>query len=191
MTEAYPILLAGQRITASLLSSMQCMTARKTADTSRTSVTVVSADPHLQFTLAANGVYTWWGWLKYDGDSTVGAGDLAVDFSGPSGILGEWVAIGAGVDRVIGATDAASPAFTVNTQAATGYMLRTETNDVTAARTYGTVGTGNTPLTLDLHGTIRVASTGGVFSLDWAQRASSATATTLYTDSWINMLRVA
>jgi hypothetical protein len=145
----------------------------------------------MQFTVAANGVYVWWGWVKYDGDATVGSGDLKVDFSVPTGSLGEWTAMGVGVDRVIGATDAASPAFSVDTQRATGYLIRTETNDVDNARTYGTLGTAGTPLTLQLKGTLRVASTAGTFSLDWAQANSSATATTIYTDSWLCMQRVA
>lgn len=188
MSEAYPALLAGQRITASLLSSMQPMTARKTADTSRAATTVTTADPHLQFTVAANAVYTWWGWLKYDGPI---AGDINIDFTTPAGALGEWMGHAVGIGRVIGATDVASPAFTADTVGTTGYMLRMETNDVASARGFGTLGTGGTPLTMNMKGTLRVASASGTFSMDWAQRISDATSTTIYTDSWITMSRIA
>lgn len=187
MAEAYPTLLAGQRLTASLLSSMQLQVARKTADTSRSAVTTTTADPHLTFTVAANAVYVWWGWLKYDASA---AGDIAFDFSAPSGALGEWTGWGVGITRVVSATDAATPAFSVDTAQTTGYLIRVETNDVTAARTFGGIGTGGTQLTALIHGTLRVGTTGGTFSFDWAQRVSDATASTIYTDSWISMQRV-
>lgn len=188
MAEAYPTPLAGQRITASLLRSMQPQAARKTADTPRSATTTATADPHLQFEVEANAVYTWWGWIKYDAPA---AGDINIDFSAPSGALGEWTAIGVGIGRVVGATDAATPVVQADTQASTGYMVRVETTDVAAARAFGGLGTAGTPLSVDLKGTLRMGSTAGTFSLDWAQRVSDATATTVYTDSWIIMLRIA
>lgn len=189
MAEVYPTFLAGQKITAALLTSGQAMTARKTADTQRASTTTATADPHLQFEVSASAVYIWWGWIKYDAPS--GSGDITVDFSAPSGALGEWTGIGVGVDRVIGSTDSATPALTVDTQASTGYMVRVETSDVTTARNYGGLGTAGSQLTVTLNGTLRTSTTAGTFSLDWAQRVSNATNTTVYTDSWLCMLRVA
>jgi len=186
VAEAYPTFLAGQRITASLLRSGQEQVARKTADTSRSATTTTTADPHLQFEVLANAVYRWHGWIKYDGPT---AADLNVDFTTPSGALGEWTAIGAGHSPVIGSSNA--PALITDTQDARGYLMRTETNDVASARSYGCLGTGIIPLTLQMYGTLRVGSTGGTFSLDWAQLVSNATACTLYTDSWLSMLRVA
>lgn len=186
MVEFYPQPLAGQRLRASTLRDMLPKTARKTADTSRSATTTVSADIHLQFPVEANAVYEWWGWIKYDAPA---AGDLNIDFSVPSGALGEWTAIGVGIGRVVGATDAATPVVQADTQASTGYMLRVESTDVAAARAFGGLGTAGTPLTIDLKGTLRMGSTAGTFSLDWAQRVSDATATTIYTDSWITMIR--
>lgn len=186
MSEAYPTLLAGQRITATLLSSMQPLVARKTSDTSRSATTVTTADDHLQFTIEANAVYIMDGWIKYDGPT---AADLNLDWTAPSGTLGEWVALGAGHSPVIGSSNA--PALITDTQDARGYLMRTETNDITSARSYGCLGTGNIPLTLHINGTIRVGSTGGTYSMDWAQLISNATACTLYTDSWLRLQRVA
>lgn len=186
MAESYPTFLAGQRITAGLLRSSQIQTLRKTSDTSRAATTTTTADPHLQADLVANAVYIWEGWIKYDSPT---AADINIDFSGPSGLLGEWTAIGVGSSPVIGSSGA--PALQTDTQDARGYMLRTETNDVTAARSYGGLGTGNTPITLHLKGTLRVGTTAGTWSMDWAQFTSNATATTIYTDSWIWLLRVA
>lgn len=186
MAEAYPTFLAGQRITAGLLRSAQEQVARKTADTARAATTLTTADPHLQFEVVANAAYRWHGWIKFDGPT---AADLNIDFTAPAGALGEWTAIGAGHSPVIGASIA--PALITDTQDARGYLMRTESNDVTSARSYGTLGTGIVPLTLQMYGTLRVASTGGTFSLDWAQFASNAAAVTLYSDSWLSMLRVA
>jgi hypothetical protein len=186
MAEAYPTYLAGQRFTAALARAGQPQVARKTSDTARAATTTATADPHLQFEVVANGVYTWNGWIKYDGPT---AADLNVDFSAPSGALGEWTAIGAGHSPVIGSSS--GPALITDTQDARGYLMRVETNDVTSARSYGCLGTGGIPLTLQMYGTLRVSSTPGTFSLDWAQLVSNATACTLYTDSWLSMLRVA
>lgn len=185
MAEAYPTPLAGQRITASLLRSMQPQVIRKTADTARSSTTTATADPHLTFEVEANGVYVWDGWLKY---SAATSGDIIVDFSVPTGSLGEWGAYGPGI-VVIGADD--SPlALQTDTQQSTGYLLRAETNDVSQFRTYGGLGS-SVGLTILLSGTLRVSSSAGTFSLDWAQGTSDATATTLFTDSWLKIQRIA
>lgn len=184
MSEAYPVLLAGQRITASLLSSMQPQVARKTADTARASTTATSADPHLQFTVVANAVYTWWGWVKYDAAT---GGDLIIAFSAPTGSLGEWGGHGPG-SLVISSNS--TPTLQTDSITTQGYMLRVESNDVTQLRTFGGLGAG-TGLTIPINGILRVGSTGGTWSLDWAQSVSNATATTLYTDSFIVLQRTA
>jgi len=186
MSEAYPTFLAGQRITASLLSSGQPMVARKTADTSRAAVTAATADPHLQFQILANAVYIMDGWLKFDGPA---AADINLDWSGPSGILGEWVAYAGGHSPMI--TFSNTGVAQLDTQGARGYPMRTETNDITSARSYGTLGTGLTPLTMSIYGTIRNGSTAGTYSMDWAQLISDAGNTTIYTDSWLRLQRIA
>lgn len=184
MVEYYPQPAAGQKITASLLRDMLPKTARKTADTSRNSTTTQTPDPHLTFEVEANAVYVWDGWIKYEASTT---GDFIIDFSAPTGSLGEWGAHGPGI-VVIGADD--SPlGLQTDTAQSTGYMLRVETNDVTQFRTYG--GLGAQQLTVLIAGTLRVGSTAGTFSLDWAQGTSDASNTTVYTDSWLKMTRVA
>jgi hypothetical protein len=184
MAEAYPAFPAGQRITAALLRSNQEQVARKTADTARSAVTTTAADPHLQFDVVANAVYRWHGWLKYDGATTA---DLVVSFTPPSGSLGEWAGHGTGI-TVIGA--ASTPTLETDTVRSNGYMLRTESNDVAQFRTYGCLGVGN-PLSVFINGVLRVGPTSGTWSLDWSQSVSSATATTLYTDSYVSLLRTA
>lgn len=175
MAEFYPQWLAGQDITADLLNAGLPKVIRKTSDTSKTSTTTVSADPELQITLDANAVYIWDGWLKYAADPTA---DLVVDFTAPSGALGEWAGLGAG-SGTAGATTA-------------GYSIRTESNDIMQSRTYyGTTVADNQPNSVFLRGIIRMSSTAGTWSLDWGPAASVATATTVYTDSWIRLQRIA
>jgi hypothetical protein len=172
MAEFYPTPLAGQRLTASLLRSMLPQVARKTSDTSRSATTTTAADPHLTFDVEANAVYVWDGWVAYFADPSA---DLTIDFTVPAGALGEWAGFAAGSGTLAAAT--------------TGYSIRTETNDVSQNRNF--YGTSDDDMSAILHGTLRTSSTSGTFSLDWAQGTSSATATVLYTDSWLRLQRIA
>lgn len=185
MPESYPTLVAGQRLTASLMRSMLPQIMRKSSDTQRSATTTATADPHLQINVEANAVYIWNGWLKYSGPP---AADLLLDFSVPSGSLGEWTGSGGGTSAVTGAS--AAPALVVDTATSRGYMVRLESSDVAQSRAFGTISTTDV-LSIQMYGTLRVGSTAGTWSLDWAQNTSDATATTVYTDSWINMIRVA
>lgn len=172
MAESYPTLAAGQRITAALLRSMLPQAVRKTADTSRSATTTFADDDHLVFAAEANAVYVMSGWIKYFADPTP---DIKLQFSVPTGCLGEWGWLMPGSGTLAAGT--------------TGYSIRTETNDVAQFRTgYGTSDSSHmTPL----GGLFRMGSTAGNIALQWAQNTSSATATTLYTDSFLVFTRTA
>lgn len=172
MAERYPTFLAGQRLTASLLTSAQSQVVRKTADESRTATTTFADDTHLVFAAEASAVYTMWGWIKYFADPTP---DLKIQMAVPTGCLGEWAWIMPGSGTLASGT--------------AGYSVRTETNDVNVGRAgYGTSDSQhNTPIS----GLFRMSSTAGNISLQWAQNSSSATATILYTDSWLMFQRIA
>ncbi|MBD9723438.1 hypothetical protein PV755_45455 [Streptomyces caniscabiei] len=170
--EAYPVPAAGQRLRASLLRSMQWQTVRKTADTSRSATTTYADDPHLVFPAEANGVYTMLGWVKYFADPTP---DIKMQFSVPTDCLGEW-----GWNM---------PGSGTTTTGTTGYSIRTETNDVTNGRTG--YGTSDSQHMTPLGGTFRMSTTAGNIALQWAQNTSNATATILYTDSFLMFLRIA
>lgn len=184
MVDYYPQPAGGQRLTASLLRSMLPQTVRKTADTSRSATTSRTADPHLAFDAVASAVYTFFGWIKYDGDN---AADISLQLTVPSGALGEVMPLGTG-NTVVSSTS--GPALTTNTASSQGYMVRTETLDVNTARTYGALST-STQLGILFTGTVRMSTTAGTVSVDWAQAASSATATTVYTDGWLQFQRIA
>jgi hypothetical protein len=184
VVEYYPQPAAGQRLTADLLRSMLPVFARRSSDLSRSATTTTSADPALQFEAVANAVYAIDGWIKYDGDN---AGDLKLQLSAPSAALGEWTSWGVG-NNVVGSTSV--PALQLNTQGATGYLIRTETVDINTSRNHGALGAG-IGLTLLFQGTVRMSTTPGTVSLDWAQATSSVTATTFFTDSWLRAQRLA
>ncbi len=171
MPEVYPTYAAGQRLTASLLRSAQPQAVRKTADESRSATTTLD-DTHLVFAAEASAVYTMWGWVKYFADNTP---DIKMQFTVPTGCLGEWAWIMPGAGTLAGSVN--------------GYSVRTESNDVGVVRTgYGTSNTDqNTPVS----GLFRMSSTPGNIALQWAQNVSDAAATILYTDSWLMFQRIA
>jgi hypothetical protein len=182
--EAYPTPLAGQRLTAGLLRSMQPQVARKTADTPRASTTAVTLDPHIQFPAVAGAVYAWNGWIKFDADI---AADIIFGFTAPSGSLGAWVGSGAGTTPISGTAGGGTQQ---NASSTWGYTVRTEWTDLSNTRTYGGLGAGNA-LTVLINGMFRIGTTSGTWGMVWAQSVSSATATTVFTDSWISSQRIA
>ncbi|MGW3025876.1 hypothetical protein [Streptomyces sp. NPDC001221] len=184
MPESYPTPLAGQKLTAGLLRSMLPQTARKTADTQRSATTTQVLDPHLQFTVAANAVYTFEGWFAYDSDN---AADILMAWSIPSGTQGKWMGLGTGTTVISGTAGGGTQQNAVSTW---GYTLRNEWTDISAGRTYGGLGVGN-PQSVLLMGTIRVGPTGGTFGMTWAQAVSTAANTTINTDSTITLQRTA
>lgn len=172
MADSFPTLYAGQRATAELLRSMLPETVRKTADTTRTSTTTFADDPHLTYAVKATGVYVMDGWIKYFADPTP---DIKFQFTTPTGTLGEWAWI------MPGSTTAAAGTI--------GYSVRTETNDVGGSRTG--YGTSDTSMFTPVSGLWRVGSVDGSITLQWAQNTSNATATGVYTDSWLRFQRIA
>jgi hypothetical protein len=185
MSEFYPTPLAGQRITADLLRSMLPVTARKTGDTTRSATTTPAADPHLQFEVVADATYIIDGWIKYDSPI---AADIIFDFSTPSGALGEWVGYGTGHSPVISTNSGGT--VTLDTVSSRGYLIRTGSNDIAAALSYGGLGVGTSMVVL-INATLRTVGTAGTYSFDWAQNTSDAGSTTVYSDSWLRMQRTA
>lgn len=172
MPESHPLPLAGQTVTASMLRSMLPQTVRKTADESRSATTTFADDTHLVFAAEASAVYTMVGWIKYFASTTP---DIKMQFSVPSGCLGEWAWL------MPGATTAGTTT--------TGYSIRTDTNDVAGSRTG--YGTSDTNMFTPISGIFRMSTTAGNIALQWAQNTSDATATVLFTDSWLQYTRIA
>lgn len=153
----YPVINAGTTPVVTVLQAMLPDIAVKSSNTSRTSTTTLTADPHLVIALEANATYDFDMELLYNG-GTNGSSDLKYGFTGPAGYamtLGNIsVTIPAGVG-IGGGTQA--------------------TTFVT-----GSVGTSS-PLMTRVTGTVTTSSTAGNLTLTWAQNTSSGTATTLTT----------
>jgi len=138
---------------------------RKTADESVTSSTTLQDDDHLLFAVGANEIWSVTAYLRVDGAT---AGDFKAAFSAPAAAAGWQAVIGPGT----GATtfeDAAT-----NNQAAT----------LGTAPSAGMLGAGNFVLVQVIGLIVNGANAGNVV-LQWAQRASSATATRIMTNSFL------
>lgn len=172
MAESYPTWVAGEDITADKLNSMLPMFARKTADETVNNTTTVQNDNELLFSVEANAIYALDGWIKYSSSTTA---DISFDWTVPTGALGEWG--GWAVGR--------NAADSVN-----GNTIRTDSNDIAGARTFGGTGEG-VSLTAIIYGTLRTSSTAGTYQFQWAQAAADATDTVVYSDSWLRLQRIA
>lgn len=147
---------------------------RKTADTGITSSTTLASDPHLTTNLQANAVYRFELQLFCDGDA---AGDLKLDFTVPASATCKWSPLAFGSSFAGGAGANSSSA-----------KLAFETAGT--PDTFGMAAVG-TKLGLLIRGIVRTSASSGTFALQWAQGTSSANATTIYTDSYMELRRVA
>lgn len=138
--------------------------ARKTADTSRASNIVDTADPHLTLPVAASTVYIVEGFLRYEGSPT---GDLRVRLIGPSGSSVQMMFLGPGVG-------VSSTTSTLNTTVDAGVA------------NIGAVNVG-TDQGLLFTGALVVGAAAGDAYISWAQNVSDVAATTLFTNSWIRL----
>lgn len=146
---------------------------RRTSDLSRSNTNVPANDTQLTFTVTANANYVMDGWIKYSALTDL---DISIAWETPSGSLGEWAGFGAGLSTTAGST--------------AGYSIRTEANDVGQARNFSGTNASN-ELTVLLRGVLRVQATGGTYTMQWSQGNVGSSPTTVYTDSWVRIQRVA
>ena len=138
----------------------------KTAATSRTSTTALTADPDLQFAMAANTNYIVRGFLRYDGGSATPG--FKFDLDGPASPTRVFTALW---DVAAGATPG-TPAF----------IPIQEAFDV--ATTLATVA-GNHPGGVFFESIIENGANAGTWSVRWAQSVSNAGAVVLRPGSYI------
>lgn len=150
----------------------QTLAARKTADTTRTSTTTATDDPHLVVAVSANSVYELNGYVIYNANTT---GDIGIQFGVPAGTTGSYSGVGWGRDA--GAS--------VGTG---GWTVRMNENSITQNRTFGG---DTTDITIHVKGVVVTAGSAGNFSLQWAQAASDPGGTIVRTNSYITLRRIA
>lgn len=143
---------------------------RKTADEPLPSSIVLQNDDHLFLTLAANAIYILTGMLIYDASIT---GDFKLAFVVPTGTFINWTAA---AFRIADASSSGGGSPTVQTGSGT-------------TKNMGGIGAGSKAAAV-LNGLIRVGTTPGNLQTQWAQDVSDAVATTVYTDSFLRLIKV-
>ncbi|MCD9196083.1 hypothetical protein [Streptomyces albireticuli] len=147
--------------------------ARKTANTARNTTTTLADDPHLTVTVTANAVYELALTLFWTGPN---AGGIKGAFAVPSGTAGRWSLYGPDVSMTAGGNTAQVRADSVGS--------------LTTALPAGSSDTSHA-MTAQPTGLVVVGGTGGSFTFQWAQNTSNASDTTLFTHSWMSLIRVA
>ena len=142
---------------------------RKTSDETRNSDTTVSNDDDLYLYVKANAIYNVRALLIVSGDT---AGDMRLQWSGPSGAAFTWTLAGSNILM--------SSQFDLRDWG--GYDISTQPGP-------GTIGAGSATLYRP-HGLLRTGTVGGVFRLTWAQFSSSATFTTVRAASFMIAHRI-
>lgn len=142
---------------------------RKTATESVTSSTTLQNDDDLVLAVEANSTYLLDMMLFYDGAT---AGDFKMSFTGPTGYSVDYHHTGA-------ATALAGTSGDID------YRLIVETDTLGV----GANGAGTT-LVIHVMGIVVIDATAGSLQLQWAQFASSATATRLFANSYMYLRKV-
>lgn len=145
--------------------------ARKTGDKSLTNTSTLEDDNHLLVAVGANATYTFDAFIVYDGATT---GDIKVAFTVPAGATLLWSGVGA----TTGISSAAAN-FSDTVITASG-----------SAISWGARGAGTKTFAI-IRGIVRTAGTAGNLTVQWAQDSSDATATTVFTDSWLTARKAA
>ena len=179
----YPPTPAGTRIDSALLQSMLPEYVVKATNTDRTSTTAMSPDPDLTAPVVANAVYCVEFYIYYGGghdtDSTAD-GDFVTSWAVPAGTSGLKSVIGPGANAA-----SSSLAHTVNS-------VRLGIHQLTTNVQYACVRNATNLLQLAYEqGIITIGATPGNVTLQWAQEASSATATRVAAGSFMRLTRLA
>jgi hypothetical protein len=141
---------------------------RKSANESVTSSTTYQDDDQLLLPVEANATYEVTVGLRYDATT---AADIKIRIVGPSGY-----SFGAFLSRL-------HPDATSSADASVVWIIGGGTDAL------GGLGIGTDGAAF-LQGTMITTGTAGNCQLQWAQNASSATATTLFAGSYMRLLRV-
>lgn len=168
---AYPDILAGEDITAGLLTSMLPIIVPKAATEPLTASTTMQNDDELFASVAANATYSVMLHLFHDAAT---AADITIGWSGPTGATMNWGAVVAHVNETSSGTV---------TQVSMQTRIISEVQDIGGGASTGTYSV--------VHGTLITSSTAGTLNFQWAQRVSSATPTNVRAGSCLILHRTA
>lgn len=170
----YPVITAGQRLNASLLSSMLPEIIVKTSTTERASTTTFAIDPDLQFEGEAGATYL----VEFN---LIAAALAAAD------IKTQWAEPGdaSGLRSVLG------PGSSAADSAADNITMRAGIHVFSTSITYNGVRNSNANGFVIQEWSVITMTTGGTVGLNWAQVTSNATGTRVYAGSWMRVTRLA
>lgn len=150
----------------------------KAATESVTSSTTLQNDDIFLWSVLANSAYTLEGYICFDGAqataSPTSTGGLKSAFTGPAGASMFWTNFG-------GATEFSADLVTHNMVA----------QGLTSTRNVATQVTATATMTMAPKGILVVGGTAGTLQFQWAQAASSGTATRILGGSWMRLEKVA
>ncbi len=170
----YPAWLAGMEITAERLREGIINHVLKAASTDRASTTTLTIDPDLQFAALANVTY----WVRfYCWFAAITAGEVMTDWTVPSGVTGNRSVSGLGSGATSTAADDA--------------LMRGGVHAYTTDIAYGSRNNAANHFLVVEESIVEVGATAGTIGLNWAQAASSATATQLRSGSALFYKRIA
>lgn len=167
----YPPWLAGQRVTAALLTGMQPQYVIKQADETVTSSITYQDDDELFFPLEANALYEVEFVLAPGGVTT---GDIKTRWGVPSGATGFKWCVGLGVSATT-RDDGGNIKMAVHGHGTDCIYGTVSTTSVGASREIGFVDTSSTP---------------GNLVLQWTQNTSNATGSKILAGSYLRVLRI-
>ncbi len=169
---AIPVWTPGQVLAAADVNRWFVpLIARKSSDTTRTSTTTVSNDPHLVAAVEANSVYVFQLVVMY---RAADAGDLKVVLTGPASTV---------INSVIHCTDTTASTNNI------GFTALTTRNGALPTSALIMGGCGALDIGFTWAGSIDTAGTAGNFTVQWAQGTLNATGTILYTGSHLMLTK--
>lgn len=171
----YPTILAGQRITASLLQGMLPQVATKAANTDRSATTTLADDPDLTLPLAANAVYLVVMRIYFATPTGGGAPLFKTAWDVPAGTTGNRTCTG--------------PGSTASDSGADNMVGHYGVHNPPTAVTYGGRNS-STNLAIATETAVLTTTTAGNVALQWAQATSSASPVRVGTGSSITATRI-
>lgn len=169
----YPVITAGQRITADRLSSMLTEFAYKADNTDRASTTALADDPDLTIQLAASAVYHIEIFIYH---ASLTAAQIDTIWTVPGGASG--------------LKSASGPGAGVTHNSTSGGDIRMGVHQFDTEITYAARNNASN-LVLSVEQGVVTTSSAGTFALSWAQNVSNATATRVGAGSFMRVMRLA
>jgi hypothetical protein len=169
----YPVIYAGQRITADLDTSMLATEFFKTSNTDRSSTTTLANDPDLTATLEASAVYRVIFYLHF---AAIDAARFKTAWTVPSGATGNRTAVGPDQGVILSSTSS-------------GGTGRWGVHAFTTACTYGSRDSASNQCFAMEEGIVTTTN-AGTLAIQWAQATSNATATRLAAGSSLYVRRL-